>query len=116
MVLFCVCGAFGQLFIFATIKTFGSLANTLVCTTRKFFNILISVVVNGNVLLPLQWSAVAMVFTGLIASTLLKTKVCSVLRFSVERLTVDVLHLTGYHRPSLAAGHCTKLHVARLTC
>jgi hypothetical protein len=33
-----------QLFIFFTIKTFGSLANTLICTTRKFFNILISVV------------------------------------------------------------------------
>uniref|UniRef100_A0A7S0X1H4 UAA transporter n=1 Tax=Chlamydomonas leiostraca TaxID=1034604 RepID=A0A7S0X1H4_9CHLO len=74
VILFCLCGAFGQLFIFATIKSFGSLANTLICTTRKFFNILISVVVNGNVLLPLQWWAVSMVFSGLITSTLLKTK------------------------------------------
>jgi len=72
VVLFCVCGAFGQLFIFFTIKTFGSLANTLICTTRKFFNILISVVVNGNALLPAQWAAVSMVFTGLIVSSLLK--------------------------------------------
>ncbi len=30
VVLFCFCGAFGQLFIFFTIKQFGSLANTLV--------------------------------------------------------------------------------------
>jgi solute carrier family 35 (UDP-galactose transporter), member B1 len=44
VLLFCCCGAFGQLFIFFTIKTFGSLVNTLICTTRKFFNILISVV------------------------------------------------------------------------
>lgn len=44
VILFCVCGAVGQLFIFATIKQFGSLVNTLICTTRKFFNILISVV------------------------------------------------------------------------
>ena len=62
----------GQLFIFATIKVFGSLTNTLVCTTRKFFNILISVVVNMNPLLPMQWMAVSMVFMGLISSTLLK--------------------------------------------
>jgi hypothetical protein len=42
MLLFCLCGAVGQLFIFATIKRFGSLLNTLVTTTRKFFNILLS--------------------------------------------------------------------------
>ena len=42
ILLFCACGAVGQLFIFATIKTFGSLLNTLVTTTRKFFNILLS--------------------------------------------------------------------------
>lgn len=72
VVIFCLCGAFGQLFIFFTIKTFGSLINTLVCTTRKFFNILISVVVNSNPLLPGQWVAVFMVFTGLISSSLMK--------------------------------------------
>ncbi|GFH24399.1 uncharacterized protein HaLaN_22188 [Haematococcus lacustris] len=74
VLVFCLCGAFGQLFIFFTIKTFGSLVNTLVCTTRKFFNILISVVVNANPLLPMQWTAVCMVFTGLIASSLLKAR------------------------------------------
>uniref|UniRef100_A0A7S3QPA7 Uncharacterized protein n=1 Tax=Dunaliella tertiolecta TaxID=3047 RepID=A0A7S3QPA7_DUNTE len=74
VLLFCLCGAFGQLFIFLTIKSFGSLTNTLVCTTRKFFNILISVVVNGNPLLPMQWVAVFMVFIGLITSTLIKSK------------------------------------------
>lgn len=42
ILLFCLCGAVGQLFIFATIKRFGSLVNTLVTTTRKFFNILLS--------------------------------------------------------------------------
>jgi hypothetical protein len=31
-------------------------------------------VVNGNPLLPTQWTAVVMVFTGLIASTLLKAR------------------------------------------
>ncbi|MEW5312545.1 MAG: hypothetical protein WDW38_004172 [Sanguina aurantia] len=64
--LFCLCGAFGQLFIFLTIKSFGSLVNTLACTTRKFFNILLSVLLNGTELLPTQWGAVGMVFTGLL--------------------------------------------------
>ena len=70
--LFCVCGALGQLFIFFTIKTFGSLVNTLVCTTRKFFSILLSVVWSGSPLLVNQWAAVGMVFTGLLVSTLAK--------------------------------------------
>lgn len=74
VILFCLCGAFGQLFIFFTIKTFGSLVNTLICTTRKFFNILISVVWNRNPLLPMQWAAVGMVFIGLITSSLVKSK------------------------------------------
>ena len=65
VLLFCLCGAWGQVFIFQSIRTFGALVNTLVTTTRKFFNILISVVINGNPLLPQQWAAVGMVFSGL---------------------------------------------------
>lgn len=74
VILFCLCGAFGQLFIFFTIKTFGSLVNTLICTTRKFINILVSVVIHSNPLLPTQWVAVFMVFVGLIVSSVTKTK------------------------------------------
>ena len=70
--LFCLCGAVGQLFIFATIRRFGSLANTLVCTTRKFVNILLSVLLNGNPLLPQQWAAVGLVFAGLLVSSVSK--------------------------------------------
>jgi UDP-galactose transporter B1 len=72
LLLFCLCGAAGQLFIFYTIKTFGSLVNTLVTTTRKFFSILGSVVWNGNALAPQQWAAVVLVFAGLIASSATK--------------------------------------------
>lgn len=71
--LFCLCGAVGQLFIFATIRTFGSLVNTLICTTRKFFNILLSVLWNGNPLLPQQWLAVVFVFAGLLTSSIAKS-------------------------------------------
>jgi UDP-galactose transporter B1 len=72
VLLFCVCGAVGQLFIFFTIKRFGALASTLICTTRKFFTILASVLLVGNPLLPAQWAAVGLVFGGLIASTVAK--------------------------------------------
>ena len=63
----------GQLFIFGTIKTFGALVNTLICTTRKFFNILLSVLWNGNPLLPQQWLAVTLVFVGLLTSSIAKS-------------------------------------------
>ena len=72
LLLFCLCGAVGQLFIFFTIRTFGSLVNTLICTTRKFFNILLSVLWNGNPLLPQQWLAVLLVFSGLLISSVTK--------------------------------------------
>lgn len=72
--LFCLCGAVGQLFIFHTIRRFGSLINTLITTTRKFFNILLSVLWSGNPLLGQQWVAVAMVFGGLLASSVYKSR------------------------------------------
>ena len=74
IVLFCLCGAIGQLVIFQTIRRFGSLVNTLVTTTRKFFNILLSVIWSGNPLLPQQWAAVFMVFGGLLTSSIHKSR------------------------------------------
>lgn len=73
LAVFCTCGVVGQLFIFYTIRKFGSLTNTIVCTTRKFFNILISVVWNGNALAGAQWAGVVLVFAGLLASTVNKS-------------------------------------------
>lgn len=70
--LFCACGAVGQLFIFFTIARFGSLTNTLITTTRKFFNILLSALWLGAPLGGTQWAAVALVFSGLGASSVAK--------------------------------------------
>lgn len=72
--LFCACGAVGQLFIFATIARFGSLTNTLLTTTRKFFNILLSAAWVGTPLARDQWGGVALVFGGLTASAVSKAK------------------------------------------
>lgn len=72
ILLFCLCGAVGQNFIFLTISSFGALANTTITTTRKFMSILISSVWNGNTLSPEQWSGVGMVFSGLAYQIFLK--------------------------------------------
>lgn len=65
ILMFCLCGAVGQNFIFMTISRFGALTNTTITTTRKFVSILVSALWNGNPLTYDQWGAVAMVFAGL---------------------------------------------------
>ncbi|KAG0562688.1 hypothetical protein KC19_9G164700 [Ceratodon purpureus] len=65
ILLFCLCGAVGQNFIFLTISRFGALTNTTITTTRKFVSILVSSIWNGNPLSAQQWGGVAMVFVGL---------------------------------------------------
>lgn len=58
-------GALGQLFIFFMVSEFGPLPCSVVTTTRKFFTVLASVVVFGNVLLSRQWIGAILVFSGL---------------------------------------------------
>lgn len=65
ILVFCLCGAVGQNFIFFTISKFGALTNTTITTTRKFMSILLSAVWNGNPLSLEQWAGVIMVFAGL---------------------------------------------------
>ncbi|KAH0991468.1 hypothetical protein GBA52_002951 [Prunus armeniaca] len=72
ILLFCLCGAVGQNFIFLTISRFGSLANTTITTTRKFVSIVVSSLLSGNPLSTRQWGSVVMVFSGLSYNTYLK--------------------------------------------
>ncbi|GAV73230.1 UAA domain-containing protein [Cephalotus follicularis] len=65
ILLYCLCGAVGQNFIFLTISRFGSLANTTITTTRKFVSIVVSSLLSGNPLSTKQWGCVVMVFSGL---------------------------------------------------
>ncbi|EPS68547.1 hypothetical protein M569_06222 [Genlisea aurea] len=74
ILLYCVCGAVGQNFIFLTISRFGSLTNTTITTTRKFVSILVSSLIGGNPLSKLQWGSVSMVFSGLSYQIFLKWK------------------------------------------
>lgn len=65
-------GALGQLFIFSMILNFGSLSNSIVTTTRKFFTVLFSVLIFGNSLSTIQWIGAFLVFTGLFADKFMK--------------------------------------------
>ncbi|XP_068633275.1 solute carrier family 35 member B1 homolog [Battus philenor] len=62
---FVLMGALGQLFIFYMVAEFGPLPCSVVTTTRKFFTVLTSVIVFGNVLLTRQWIGAILVFSGL---------------------------------------------------
>eukprot|EP00735_Rhodelphis_limneticus_P006624 TRINITY_DN19055_c0_g1::TRINITY_DN19055_c0_g1_i1::g.13893::m.13893 TRINITY_DN19055_c0_g1::TRINITY_DN19055_c0_g1_i1::g.13893 ORF type:complete len:331 (+),score=61.86,sp/Q9M9S6/UTR3_ARATH/37.10/5e-49,UAA/PF08449.6/3.8e-73,EamA/PF00892.15/0.71,EamA/PF00892.15/6.9e-07,DUF914/PF06027.7/3.2e-06,TPT/PF03151.11/93,TPT/PF03151.11/4.4e-06,EmrE/PF13536.1/1.1,EmrE/PF13536.1/1.9e+02,EmrE/PF13536.1/0.0041,Nuc_sug_transp/PF04142.10/0.067,Nuc_sug_transp/PF04142.10/3.2,Cation_efflux/PF01545.16/1.3e+02,Cation_ef len=69
---FAACGCLGQNFIFASLKTFGSLTNVTITITRKFFTILISVLFFGHHTTPLQWFACSLVFIGCFLSSTAK--------------------------------------------
>mmetsp|Transcript_6907 Transcript_6907/g.10874 ORF Transcript_6907/g.10874 Transcript_6907/m.10874 type:complete len:325 (+) Transcript_6907:35-1009(+) len=63
--LMCLFFSIGQHFIFKTVTNFGSLACTMMTTTRKFVTILLSVVWYGHALRQLQWAGVGLVFAAL---------------------------------------------------
>lgn len=65
LVTFSIASALGQFFIFLTVSDFGPLPCSIMTTTRKFFTVLGSVLLFGNTLLPRQWLATVIVFTGL---------------------------------------------------
>lgn len=59
-----LCGAIGQIFIFLTLSRFGSMVLITVTVTRKMMSMLLSVVMFGHHLKPLQWLSIALVFAG----------------------------------------------------
>ena len=65
ILLFGVCGALGQVFIFYTLERFGSLLLVTINVTRKMISMLLSVVWFRHVLSLGQWSSVATVFAGI---------------------------------------------------
>lgn len=61
---FCVCGAIGQLFIYATLARFSSLVLVTVTVTRKMLTMLLSVLWFSHALRRGQWLGVGLVFGG----------------------------------------------------
>lgn len=65
-----IAGALGQLFILLMVSEFGPLPCSIVTTTRKFFTVLGSLFIFGNVLTTRQWMGTIAVFSGLFLDTL----------------------------------------------
>lgn len=65
ILLFSVCGALGQLFIFRTLALFGSLTLVTITVSRKMITMLLSVVVFHHALSKGQVAGVAAVFGGI---------------------------------------------------
>lgn len=71
---FSVASAQGQMFIFLMVEHFGPLPCAIVTTTRKFFTVFGSIIFFGNSLLPRQWVATFIVFSGLLLDSLFGKK------------------------------------------
>ncbi|XP_012681428.1 solute carrier family 35 member B1 [Clupea harengus] len=65
IMLFGLTSALGQTFIFMTVVYFGPLTCSIITTTRKFFTILGSVLLFGNVMSDMKWTGTILVFMGL---------------------------------------------------
>jgi len=64
--MFCVVSAVGQNFIFYTVRNVSALACTTITTTRKFFTILLSILMYNHKINSRQWFAIILVFSGII--------------------------------------------------
>lgn len=72
LLLFSLCGALGQVFIFATLENFGSLSLVTVTVTRKLFTILLSLFWFSHELRSAQWACVGLVFAALLLESYYK--------------------------------------------
>jgi UDP-galactose transporter B1 len=71
---FGVCGAIGQLFIYATLERFSSLLLVTVTVTRKMLTMVLSVVWFGKSLSHGQWMGVGLVFGGIAAEAVIQNQ------------------------------------------
>mmetsp|Transcript_19935 Transcript_19935/g.36853 ORF Transcript_19935/g.36853 Transcript_19935/m.36853 type:complete len:326 (-) Transcript_19935:182-1159(-) len=64
LVLYSLVAAFGQIFIFRVIAHFGNLTLAIVTTTRKFFSVMLSILIFSHILTMAQWCCVLLVLSG----------------------------------------------------
>lgn len=74
VLLYAVCGAVGQIFVFLTLERFGSLVLVTTTVTRKMGSMLLSVLLFNHKLARTQWLGVACVFAGVAYEALRKLR------------------------------------------
>lgn len=72
VVLFGLCGALGQVFVFYTLEHFGSLSLVTITVTRKLFTILLSLLWFQHSMGLMQWWCVGLVFVALVLESCYK--------------------------------------------
>lgn len=65
MLVFSLCSAVGQNYIFKTVTTFGPLTCSIITTTRKFFTILMSIIIFQHPMVMRQYLGTLLVFMGI---------------------------------------------------
>jgi len=69
IILYGLCGALGQVFVFYVLGNFGSIVLVTITVTRKMMSIILSVIWFKHKLVIGQWIAVAIVFSGITLDT-----------------------------------------------
>ncbi|KER34263.1 hypothetical protein T265_00113 [Opisthorchis viverrini] len=65
LALFGLTSAVGQIFLFTLLTNFGSLMCSIVTTTRKFFTVLVSIILFEHVMTTRQWIGTVLIFSGI---------------------------------------------------
>ncbi|KAG5450495.1 Solute carrier 35 member B1 [Clonorchis sinensis] len=65
LALFGLTSAVGQIFLFTLLTNFGSLMCSIVTTTRKFFTVLVSIILFDHVMTTRQWIGTVLIFSGI---------------------------------------------------
>ncbi|KAJ3192268.1 UDP-galactose transporter [Irineochytrium annulatum] len=84
ILLFGLCGAVGQCFIYRSLESFGSITTVTINLTRKMWSVVLSVLVYDHELAWQQWVCVGIVFMGITLESLWKD------RKPVQEVVVDV--------------------------
>ncbi|ODV94476.1 hypothetical protein PACTADRAFT_51305 [Pachysolen tannophilus NRRL Y-2460] len=66
ILLYGLCGAIGQIFIFITLEKFDSIVLVTVTVTRKMFSMILSVLLFGHAINFKQWFGISLVFSGIV--------------------------------------------------
>lgn len=67
IILFALCSAVGQMFIFYTIANFDPLILSGITTTRKIFSVLLSIFTKGHTLATMGWAGIVMASSGILS-------------------------------------------------
>ena len=80
LILYSLCGAVGQCFIFHTLESYGSLVLITITVTRKMMSMVLSIVVYGKSVTAGQWAGILIVFSGITWEALEKRRASTLKR------------------------------------